>query len=142
MAKRQEIKSRVRLALALLIGAVFAYAGVMKARDPARFAMDIANFDLLTWRGAVLLALYLPPLEILCGMALLSGKLRRGALAIAFVLTLSFLTALISAKARDLNIACGCFGSARQSDLSYEIAGDAVLLLCVSSCIALERKAR
>ncbi len=104
--------------LAVAIGAVFIYAGVLKTLDPVKFARDIGNFHILPWPLGVRLAFYLPWLEIICGLALLAGVLRVGALSILSALTIVFIGATISAKLRGINPDCGCFGSATK-DLSF-----------------------
>jgi putative oxidoreductase len=98
----------------LLVGALFIYAGVLKALDPVRFAMDIDNYKILPWSIAVGLAFYLPWLEILCGCALIFRRLYRGGLSILLLSILVFIAATIAAKARGLDITCGCFGHASQ----------------------------
>jgi hypothetical protein len=98
----------------LLVGALFIYAGVLKALDPVRFAMDIDNYKILPWSIAVGLAFYLPWLEILCGCALIFRRLYRGGLSILLLSVLVFIAATIAAKARGLDITCGCFGHASQ----------------------------
>lgn len=97
--------------LAVLVGGVFLYAGVLKARDPVQFTGDIQNFHILPYGVAVRLAFYLPWLEIICGLALIFGRLRYGALAILTGLTVVFIGATIAAKARGIDVDCGCFGS-------------------------------
>lgn len=108
-------RSRIELALALLVGAVFIYAGVLKVLDPVKFASDIANFRILPWAVCTRVAFYLPWLEIICGVALIAGRLRDGALGILSVLTVIFIVATISAKVRGINLDCGCFGSATKN---------------------------
>jgi putative oxidoreductase len=98
----------------LLVGALFVYAGALKALDPVRFAMDIDNYKILPWSMAVGLAFYLPWLEILCGCALIFRRLYRGGLSILLLSILVFIAATIAAKARGLDITCGCFGHASQ----------------------------
>jgi hypothetical protein len=78
--------------------------------DPVGFARDIDNYKLLPWPVAVALGLYLPWLEILSGLALVTRRLYRGALLILTLLTTVFIAASIIAKARGLDISCGCFG--------------------------------
>ena len=56
------------------------------------------------------LAFYLPWLEIFCGLALIFRRLYSGALALLFALLLVFIGASIAAKARGIDISCGCFG--------------------------------
>ncbi len=102
----------VRRFLALVAGAVFVYAGVLKVRDPLEFANDIHNYHLLPWTVGVRLAFYLPWLEILAGLALIFHRFFAGALAITGTLMLGFIGATIWAKAQGINVACGCFGAA------------------------------
>ena len=113
----------------LIIGGIFIYAGVIKALDPLRFATDIDNYKMLPWAIGVRLAFYLPWLEILCGFALILRLLYRGGLFILTALTFIFIAASIIAKARGLDITCGCFGHASK-DWSFtgHLAVDLVLL--------------
>jgi hypothetical protein len=101
----------VRLA-ELLIAALFIYAGVLKAYDPLGFANDIDNYKLLPWNVGVWLAFYLPWLEIVCGLTILARRYYRGTLAILILLIGVFIGASVIAKARGLDITCGCFGHA------------------------------
>jgi energy-converting hydrogenase Eha subunit E len=75
-------------------------------------------------------AFYLPWLEILCGLALITRRLYAGALAILLGLMLVFIGATISAKVRGIDITCGCFGAASQY-LSFagHLALDAIILV-------------
>jgi uncharacterized membrane protein YphA (DoxX/SURF4 family) len=98
--------------LALVVAALFVYAGAAKIADPAKFAQDIQNFKIVPWSIAIRAAFYLPWLEILCGVALLFPPLRRGALTILTGLMVVFILATISAQARGINLDCGCFGTA------------------------------
>src|SRR5438477_8904903 len=68
--------------LDFVVGALFIYAGVVKVLDPIGFAIDIDNYKILPWSVGVRLAFYLPWLEILCGIALVTRRLYAGALSI------------------------------------------------------------
>jgi hypothetical protein len=119
----------VRLALAVIIGGVFVYAGAVKLFDPLRFASDISNYHILPWSVAVRLAFYLPWLEVLCGLALIFQRLFNGAVLITGTLMFIFLGASVVAKARGINMSCGCFGSASGSlSFAWHLALDLVLL--------------
>jgi putative oxidoreductase len=96
--------------LAILVGGLFIYAGAIKALDPIGFANDIDNYKTLPWMIAAGLAFYLPWLEIFCGLALIFRVLYRGGLSILGALTLVFIVVSVVAKARGLDISCGCFG--------------------------------
>jgi len=105
------MKAKVSAGLGLLVGALFVYAGVIKAMDPAKFFADVQGYDLIPWRAAtVAFAFYLPWLEIICGLAILVRPLRTAALLVLSALLLAFTAALALAWARGLDISCGCFG--------------------------------
>jgi putative oxidoreductase len=93
-----------------IIGGLFIYAGALKAWEPTVFANDIDNYKILPWAISVRLAFYLPWLEILSGLALITRRLYLGALSILTALTSIFIIASIVAKARGIDITCGCFG--------------------------------
>ena len=122
--------------LAILIGGLFIYAGAVKALDPVRFAGDIENYHIFPWPVGVRLAFYLPWLEILCGLALIVRRLYSGALVLVLALMLVFIGASISAKARGLDISCGCFGHVSdQLSFAWHLVLDFLLLaglLCLS----------
>lgn len=134
-------RSGVGRFLELIIGAVFLYAGGLKALDPVGFANNIENYHLLPWPLGIRLAFYLPWLEIFCGVALWLRKGTRGALTIAGALTLIFILASVVAKARGIDVSCGCFGHAAR-DLSFasHLAIDLVLLAAI--CFAAMRELR
>jgi putative oxidoreductase len=108
----------VRRVLAVLAGAVFVYAGVLKVGDPLQFANDLNNYHIFPWSIGVRLAFYLPWLEILTGLALIFHRIVAGALAITGALMLAFIGATIWTKMLGINVACGCFGAA-SSNLTF-----------------------
>lgn len=122
----------VRLVLALLLGALFVYAGVLKARDPLHFASDISNYAILPWSLGVRVAFYLPWLEITCGLALMTQRLFAGAIWLTAALLLVFAGATIWAKAQGIDVACGCFGSASSNlTLTWHLVLNGCLLLAL-----------
>jgi len=118
----------VQRILAAAVGLIFLVSGLIKAMNPAAFAIDIQNYRLLPWTWGVLLALYLPWVEILCAGALLLRIAYRGALAIAAVLLGTFIIAYGSTRPRGLDIACGCFGHGVHRGYWPLLIGDALLL--------------
>lgn len=119
--------------LHLLIGAVFIYAGVLKALDPIGLASDIENYHIVPWPVGVRLAFYLPWLEICCGLALWLRRAMPGALTILATLTLIFIAASVVAKARGLDVSCGCFGhAARNLSFTWHLAIDIMLLAAIA----------
>lgn len=122
----------VRRGLAILVGAVFVYAGVMKIRDPLQFASDINNYQMIPWPAGVRLAFYLPWLELLCGGALIFNRCRAGAVAITTVLMVVFIGATAWAKMHNIDVSCGCFGDAGTNlSLTWHLVLDGGLLLAL-----------
>ncbi len=109
---RRNILSRI---IALVVGVVFIYAGVIKVIDPVAFARDIDNYHMLPWALSVRLAFYLPWLQIFCGLAVLCGFFYRGGLLVLNALIFIFIIASVVAKARGHDITCGCFGHASKN---------------------------
>ena len=105
------LSGRLSLVLRLTAAAVFLYAGWEKMRAPQEFADNIAAYRLLPAQLVNLLALSLPPLELIIGCLLLTGWQTRVAALSALMVTGIFMGALVSAILRGLVIDCGCFGS-------------------------------
>jgi len=127
--------------VALIIGGIFIYAGVLKAMDPVGFANDIDNYKILPWAISVRFAFYLPWLEILCGLAVILGLLYRGGLLLLTMLIPICIIASVIAKARGLDVTCGCFGHASKY-LSFfgHLALDFVLLVVTAGLLVIENR--
>lgn len=109
---------KVIVALRIAVAGVFLVAGVMKIWDfkhghsaTPDFTIAIQSYHLLPSPDlAVLLAVYLPWLELTAALALFVRRLALGASAALLGMTVVFLGAIGSAWWRGLDIACGCFG--------------------------------
>lgn len=120
----------LRRLLALVFGGVFVYAGVLKLRDPGLFLIDIRSFDMLPDPYAAWLALVLPWIEILSGLAVITGFFRKGGLLLLNLALVAFFIAIGIAKSRGLSIQCGCFGGHDSASNYLELfVRDGVLLL-------------
>jgi len=125
--------------LHLLFGGVFIYAGTLKLLDPAMFVMDVRSFDLLPDPYAAWVAMFLPCLEILAGLAVITGVLRKGGLLVLNGSLGVFLVAIGISWSRGIDIQCGCFGSKGASGNYVELIVRDVLLLALG--IYLHRQA-
>ncbi|MEN3942530.1 MauE/DoxX family redox-associated membrane protein [Prosthecobacter sp. SYSU 5D2] len=121
----------VHVILHLLFGGVFVYAGALKAADPGVFVMDVRSFDLLPDPYAAWLAMFLPWLEIFCGLAVISGLFRKGGLLVLNATLVAFLIAIAISWYRGIDIQCGCFGSSEASSNHLELIVRDVLLLAL-----------
>jgi uncharacterized membrane protein YphA (DoxX/SURF4 family) len=140
------VAAKVILAvLRVALGALFIYAGVAKVPIAPEFARDIQRYAIVPWPDAtVLLAIYLPWLEILSGAAMIVRRLHLGALAMIAALMLMFTVALTSAWARGLDIECGCFGRKKESirtNFPALLARDLSLLAIACVLLAAEWRA-
>jgi uncharacterized membrane protein YphA (DoxX/SURF4 family) len=126
------------LLLCLLFGGVFVYAGALKASNPMTFLDDVRSFQLLPDPYAAWLALGLPWLEILAGLAVITGIFRAGGLLTLNGLLLVFLAAIVVSWARGLDLSCGCFGGdTAASDYPTLIIRDLALLALGAACVLL-----
>lgn len=110
------------------IGGVFLVAGVLKLWDPPQLAADIARYRLLPKAGVWGLSYYLPWLEIVGGVGVLTRWYYRGALSLLAGLLAVFLGALGSAWARGLVLTCGCFGAGGPASYPWLVGRDLALL--------------
>ncbi len=110
------------LVLRIVLAGIFLSAGISKAQDPWGFAESIASFQMLPPLGINLLALGLPPFEIILGLMLLSGWNKRPALLAVLGLSLIFIVVLIQGWLRGLQMNCGCFGSGDASPQGIALA--------------------
>jgi hypothetical protein len=110
----------------------------IRLANPRHFAVDIDNYKIVPWRIALNLAFYLPWLEIFCGVALIVRRLYRGALLILTALVSVFIVASVIAKARGLDITCGCFGHVSKDwSLTTHLAVDFAILAAVMALLFL-----
>ncbi len=116
----------------LFVGGTFIYASFYKIIDPAAFAKSIWFYHLVPGSLINLMALFLPWLELICGMAIIIGISYRGAVILANLMTVVFIAALASAIVRGINIDCGCFKAAQATSNSawQAIWFDLALLAC------------
>lgn len=121
------------LALRLALGVVFLYAGTTKVVNPQAFADSITTFKMLPSQLINLVALGLPPFEILLALMLISGwKARAASLAVAG-LAIVFGIALGQALIRGTAVDCGCFGSGEPSTLKTWISFGRAFVVFASS---------
>ncbi|HYB90469.1 MAG TPA: MauE/DoxX family redox-associated membrane protein [Candidatus Binataceae bacterium] len=115
MIRRSFSRDWAALAVSLGLAAVFIYAGIDKIRAPLQFADSIFAFAILPAAFINLLALGLPPFEVVCGLLLIGRPTRRIAALATTIITVMFFAALASALLRGLTLDCGCFGSGTPS---------------------------
>lgn len=107
-ARRRKLLS---FALQLIVGSVFVYAGYVKLRQPWYvFAGMIDNYGVVPPSVSEVIARVLPALELLLGLALITGVCPKTSSAAAVFVLLPFFALMVWAYGRGMNIDCGCFG--------------------------------
>jgi uncharacterized membrane protein YphA (DoxX/SURF4 family) len=101
----------VRLAQ-IAIGVIFIAAALGKIGDLPAFALQLHNYRIVPLWSEHLLALTMPWIELVAGLALVLGLRARSGAVIVLVLMAVFTVAVGSAWARGLDFQCGCFGKA------------------------------
>jgi putative oxidoreductase len=130
-----------------VLAAFFVVAGFAKIADPPGFAHEIHNYRLLPDAAVNAMALVLPWLEVVAGVALFFGVAARTSARILGILLAVFIVALSVNLARKHPVDCGCFGTAkvqktdeqRLIDMKWAIARDFGLLLLVAQILAASR---
>jgi len=119
----------VRVAMALM----FIYGGSLKLIDPKAFARIISHYDILPEFLLPVVAIGLPAVEVLAGLALIFD-LPAGLHGITGLLLL-FLAILGYGVLNELHIDCGCFGPeefANRAGLVHAFYRDLVLIGAVA----------
>ena len=105
----QFFKGPIILICRIVLGGIFIYASLDKIAHPAEFAKAIGNYHVLPFGLENLLALTLPWLELLAGVALITGVMVDGAAIMVILMNIVFIFAISQALARGISIECGCF---------------------------------
>lgn len=114
------------------LGAVFLWAGGTKIVNPHDFATIISNYQLLPDLLVNIVAVWLPWIEVLCGILLICGLWVEGSLVVINTLIIIFIAALISNWIRGIDVDCGCFAvTVEEGESNYflDVIRDIVLLL-------------
>jgi uncharacterized membrane protein YphA (DoxX/SURF4 family) len=116
---RQSIfnNSWIELAARWILGLTFIYASLHKILSPADFAKIVYGYNLFPEIFINLIAIIIPFLELVTGLALIIGFYPRSAAIVINGLLLAFIAVLTINLIRGHEFDCGCF-SARQSGYS------------------------
>jgi uncharacterized membrane protein YphA (DoxX/SURF4 family) len=128
-----------RIALAL----IFIYGGVVKLFDPKAFAATISSYDLVPDIFLPVVAIGLPLIETIAGLALVFD-FRWGLHVITALLAL-FVLVLGYGIVGDLNVDCGCFGADelnKQAGLRQAFYRDLFLIGIIAPYLYLSRRIR
>lgn len=123
------------------LAVVFIWAGSLKILHAERFAEAVYYYHLLPMDLVNWVAIFMPWLEVVCGVALLTGVCARGAAALVIPMMIVFMAALGYSIYRGLDINCGCFGLSESGKrVGYlEIGRNLLLLAAAVGVLILEK---
>ena len=132
------------------LGAIFLVAALPKIADPPSFAHMIYNYRAVPGFAVNALALVMPWVEFLAGLALILGVWRREAAMVVGLLLLVFIAAIAFNLARGHAVDCGCFdvhsaGKSREellTEMRWVLVRDAAMLLMVAQVFIASRKTK
>ena len=124
----------------ITLGLLFIIASIPKIVDPPSFAHMIYNYKIVPWSLINPMALIMPWVELLCGLALVLGIWKGPARTIIAGMLLVFIVAISINLLRGNPIDCGCFNVAdagktteeRFADMRWDILRDLGMLLLVA----------
>jgi len=137
---------RVQIAL----GIFFVAASLPKLADPPSFAHMIYNYRIIPGALINFMALTMPWIELLCGLALILGIWKGAARTIIAAMLIVFIVAITINLLRNNVIDCGCFDVSaanktheeRLADMHWVVIRDlGMLLMCVQGWWASRRTA-
>jgi uncharacterized membrane protein YphA (DoxX/SURF4 family) len=99
------------LVLRVYLAGVFVYASLHKINFPAEFADNIAAYLIVPYWLVNPLAVFMPWLELVCGLFLVAGVRVRAAVLLIAGMLVMFTLAVTVALVQDTPIGCGCFQS-------------------------------
>ena len=108
--------------LRLVFGALFIWSGIAKIKDPIGFADAVRNFEIIGDPYAVAVALYLPWLEVISGIAVMWDRFAKSASFLITGMVVVFTLLIVTAWVRGLDISCGCFGGTGEMNYPVKIA--------------------
>ncbi|CAM2068415.1 Methylamine utilization protein MauE [Sulfidibacter corallicola] len=103
----------------LMVGAFFIWAAYPKIANPFLFAKDIWNYDLAPAFMINISALWLPMIELLAALAVMTGILRRGGGLVISGLLVIFIVAVSANVLRGHEFNCGCTSTATMFTDTY-----------------------
>lgn len=127
--ENQKSVGRILLVIArVVLAAIFIFAAYAKMRPQpgmpwtlgsvrvslAMFAMGVDSYQMLPPSVVAPFAHWLPPVELVLGLWLLSGVGLRFSSILSTLAIIAFIAAMFSAYRRGLTISCGCFGPGEQ----------------------------
>jgi putative oxidoreductase len=123
----------IRRGAQVLLGALFVWAALAKIGDVSSLAREVHNFRLVPLWSENLVAMMVPWVELVAGLALLTGLRARAGAWVAGAMLVAFTVGIAYAMARGLNFECGCFGTGSSTHVGWGKLGENVAMLALAA---------
>jgi putative oxidoreductase len=133
----------VRRGAQIVAGLIFIAAALPKLADLAGFATSVHNFHLepvIPIAATNLLAMSIPWIELIAGLALVGGVRPRAGAVVYTLLMAAFTLGVIAAMARGLSFECGCFGKAGAATIGVKKLAENLVMLALGVVASVERR--
>jgi len=133
----------VRRGAQIVAGLIFLAAALPKLADLPGFATSVHNFHLepvIPIAATNLLAMSIPWIELIAGLALVGGVRPRAGAVVYTVLMAAFTIGVIAAMARGLSFECGCFGKAGSATIGAWKLAENLAMLALGVVASVERR--
>ena len=132
-----------RRAAQITAGLIFLAAALPKIADLSAFASSIHNFHLeavVPMAATNILAIMIPWVELIAGLALVSGVRPRAGAYVYTALMAIFTIGVIQALARGLSFDCGCFGKAGSATIGAKKVAENLVMMAIGMIGTVERR--
>lgn len=130
--------SRIRQTVGWLFCAVgaasFLRAALPKIAEPWPFLQSVKTYELFPEWALLPIVYGIPPLELVCAIALLlPGKvIPKAAWALTLTLLVAFTLAIIQGWLRGLSLDCGCYGTSGPTNYPVKVATNSALIFALA----------
>jgi len=132
-----------RRAAQIAAGLIFLASALAKVADLPAFAGSIHNFRLepiIPMVATNLLAMTIPWIELVAGLALVGGVRPRAGAIVYTVLLSVFTIGVIAAMVRGLSFDCGCFGKAGAGPVGAKKLAENLVMIALGVVASVERR--
>ena len=133
----------VRRGVQIVAGLIFLAAALPKIADLVAFSGSVHNFHLdpvVPVAATNLLAMTIPWIELVAGLALVTGVRPRAGAIVYTVLMAGFTVGVVAAMARGLSFECGCFGKVGSATIGAKKLVENFVMLALGVVGSIERR--
>ncbi len=132
--RRQPLKHWILFIMRMILGGVFSFSAWSKIMAPQALADAIVGFEIIPESIALVAAIMLIWLELICGIFMFLGLWARATVIVITGMLTLFEIGLISVVVRGIEVNCGCFGQFSEMTVGWEtiIRNMVHLIFCAS----------